>query len=138
MHSVNEYPVSGSSIIKVCLLIKYLIYFKVAFNQDSLTSSSNMVTSAKVLGSGMKCDTYGPASPKVSNILFDSFTTSLNTSCKPFPVLFDESYFPFHSLFVCLIWSRILNIAYITLMSGCIWLPSQMSLRAFVLISPSS
>ena len=54
----------------VLLLIKFLIYFKVDFNQAFLESAGNMVTSEKFLGYGMKCDTYEPVYFKVGNELF--------------------------------------------------------------------
>ena len=67
MHGVTRYPSSGSSIRKVLLLINFLIYFKV---------SGNIVTSAKLLGSGMKCETYEPDSPKLGNKFFSSLKSS--------------------------------------------------------------
>ena len=97
MHGTTGYPLYGSSIRKVCLLIKVLISFKVAFNQSFLTSDGNLVTSSKLLGYEMKCDTSDPDSTKLGNALFSSFATSLNNLCKPFPILFSESSAPFHS-----------------------------------------
>ena len=110
------------------------ISFKVTFNQAFLKSSGNLVTFAKLLDSGMKCDTSEPGYPKLGNGLFSSFTTALKTLCKTLTILFTDISDPFHSLCVCQIWSRIFNLASPALSSGCIWLPSWMSSRAFVLI----
>ena len=97
MHGVTVYPFSESSIRNVVLLI-FLIYFKVAFNQAFLKYAGNLGTYAKLLGSGLKCDTSETDSPKVVNELFDSFATSLKDLYKSFPVLFSESSDTFHSL----------------------------------------
>ena len=67
------------------------MYFKVSFNQAFLTSAGNLVTSAKFLVSGMKCDTSETDYPKSGNELFKSFTTDLNILCKHFTILFNES-----------------------------------------------
>ena len=67
MHGVTGSPFSGVPIIKVLLLNTILIYVKVAFNQAFLTSAGNLATSAKLLDSGMKCDTSDPDYPKVGN-----------------------------------------------------------------------
>ena len=115
-----------------------MISFKVSFNQDFLTYAGNLVTSENFLGYGMKCDIYEPDSTKLGNALFNSFETALNILCKPFPILFSGSSDTFFSFSVCLIRSRILNLASLALISGCILLLSQMSLRSFVLIDPSS
>ena len=123
--------------IKVWLLIKFLISFKVDFNQAFFTSAGNLVTSEKFLGYGIKCDTSEPDSTKLYNAFFNSFTTALNNLCKPLLILFAESSDPFHSFCVCLIRSRILNLASHMLIYGCIWLLFWISLRAFVLIYPS-
>ena len=101
-------------------MIKLLIYFKLAFNQDFLTSAGNLVTSAKKIGSAMKCDTSNPDSLKVGNVFFSYFTTSLNTLYKTFPTLFAESYIPFRSFFICKMWSHIFNLAPLLLISRCI------------------
>ena len=71
MNGFTGYPFSGSSIRKVWLLIKIPISFKVVFDQAFLTSSGDLVDSETFLGSGMKCDTYDPDSPKVGNELFN-------------------------------------------------------------------
>ena len=71
-------------------MIKILIYFKVAFNQEFLTSAGNLVTSTKLLGFGMKCDTSEPDFTKIGNVLFNSFTAVLKNLCKPFTVLFSD------------------------------------------------
>ena len=103
--------------IKVWLLIKFLISFKVAYSQACLKYYGSLVTSAKFLGSGMKCDTSDPDYPKVNNELFHSFTTSLKTLCKPLHMLFAGISDPFHSLCVFLILPRIFILASIALMS---------------------
>ena len=82
MHGVTVYPFSESSIRKVVLLI-FLIYFKVAFNQAFLKYAGNIVTYAKLLGSGIKCDTSDPDSPKVGNAIVSSLTIYLRNLCKP-------------------------------------------------------
>ena len=71
MHGVTGSPLSGLPIIKVLLLNTILIYFKVAFNQVFLTSAGNLATSAKLLDSGMKCDTFEPDYTKVGNLFFN-------------------------------------------------------------------
>ena len=88
-----------------------------------LTSSGNLVTSAKFLGSGMKYDNFEPGYPKVGNGFCNSFTIALKTLCKPLPILLANSYAPFHSLCDCLMWSCIFNLASLELMSGCTWFP---------------
>ena len=118
MHGVTDYPLSGFSIINIQLLIIFLISFKVAFNQTFLTYTGNMVTSVKLLGSEMKCDTSDPDYPDLGNELFNSFITALNNLCRTFTILFDDSSNHFHSLLVFLIWSRIFNISPLALMSG--------------------
>ena len=70
--------------------------------------SDNFVTSAKFLGSEIKWETYEPDSPKGVNSCEISFTTVLNTLCKPVPMLRLAFNAPFHSDFPCLIRSRIL------------------------------
>ena len=110
MHGVTGYPFYGSYIIKVLLLILFFISFKVAFNQYFLTYAGNLVTSKKIVGSGMKCDTSEPNYTKVGNTFLNSYTKSLNTFCKPLLILFAESSTPFRSLYVCLPRSRILNL----------------------------
>ena len=96
MHGVTGSNLSGSSIYKVLLLIKFLISFKVAFNRAFLTSAVNLVTSAKLLGYRMKCYNSDPDSPKLGNKLFSLFTIALNNFCEPFPILFAGSSAPFH------------------------------------------
>ena len=88
MYGVTGSPLFGLAIIKILLLIKYLIYFKVYFNEDFLTSSGDLVTSGKILDSGIKCGTSNPNDSKLSNELFNLFTTALNTLCKPLLILF--------------------------------------------------
>ena len=132
------YPFYESFIGKLLLSIKFVISFKVSFNQDFLTYAGNLVTSENFLGYGMKCDIYEPDSTKLGNALFNSFETALNILCKTFPILFSESYNPLHSLCACLVWSRIFSLVYLALTFGCTWFPSQMYSRAFLLIYPSS
>ena len=72
------------------------MYFKVAFNHAFLTSAGNLVTSAILPGSGIKCDASYPNSPKLSNALFSTFKTALKNLYKTFPILFSEIYAPFH------------------------------------------
>ena len=73
-----------------------LISFKVDFNQAFLTYAGNLVTSAKLLGSGMKCDTSEPDYPKLVNAFFSSFTTALKNLCSLFPIIFSKIFDPFH------------------------------------------
>ena len=103
-----------------------------------MTSAGNIVTSAKLVGSGMKSDISDYDSTKLGNALFRSFATALKSLCKTFPVIFVKTYAPFYSFWVCLILSRIFNLASIVFISGCIWLPSRIFSRAFVIIDPSS
>ena len=88
MQGVTDSTFSGSYIRKVWMLITFLIYFRFPFNQDFLTSAGNLVTSAKFMVSGMKCDTSDNDSPKVGSELFNSFTPALNNLWKPLPILF--------------------------------------------------
>ena len=85
----------------------------------------------------MKCDTYEPYSSNVGNELFSSFTIALKTFCETFPILFADSSSPFHSLFSWLLWPCAFNLESLVLIPGCTWFPSQISLRASVLINPS-
>ena len=109
----------GSSIIKFWLLIKFLIYFKLAFIQAFLASEVNLKTSTKFLGFGINWDTSEPDSPKLGNEFFNCFTTALNTFCKTLTISFSESSAPFHSFCYCLIWSNIFNITSLALIFGC-------------------
>ena len=88
MHGVTDSTFSGSSIIKVLLLVMFLISFKVSFNTEFSTSAGNLVTSTKFLGSGMKCDNSEHDSPKVGNELFNYSKATLKTLCKPLPMSF--------------------------------------------------
>ena len=124
MSGVTGSPLFGSSIRKVWLLNTFLISFKVSFNQTFLASADNLVTSAKFLGSGMMCATYDPDYTKLGNALLSSFTTAANLLCEHFSILFPEIYAPFHSFFICIIWSSILSIESLALSSGCIYLLS--------------
>ena len=94
------------------------------------------MTYAKLLGSGMKYDTYDPNSAKICNELFSSLTADLKTFCKPLPILLFDSSAAFHSLCAFLILSRIFSLSYLALISGCTWFPCRMSSRKFVLIDP--
>ena len=98
-----DLPSLGHPFIKVWLLIKFSIYFKLAFSQAFLTSAGNIVIPTKVLGYGTKCDNSKPYYTKLGNASFISFTTNFETLCKPFPILFSESSYPFRSFFICLI-----------------------------------
>ena len=66
MYGVTGSSFAGSSIRKIWFSIQFLIYFKVAFDQAFLTYSS-----AKFMGSGMKCDTSEPDSTNSGNELFN-------------------------------------------------------------------
>ena len=44
----------------------------------------------------MNCDTSERDYPKLGNALLSSFTTALNTLCKPLPIIFAKSYATFH------------------------------------------
>ena len=61
----------GNIFRKVWLLIIFLIAFKVAFNKNVLISSGNLVTSEKLMGYKMKCDSSEPDYNKVGNELFN-------------------------------------------------------------------
>ena len=64
-----------------------MIYFEVSFNQAFLTSAGNLVTSAKFLDSGMKCDTSEPDSPKTGNEFFNYFTMTLKNLCNHLTII---------------------------------------------------
>ena len=116
IHGVIVYLFSGSSIRNVWLLIIFLISFKVAFNQLFLMSVGNMMTSLECLGSGMKCDTSEPDSPMNYLIHLQQLEIFL---CEPFAILFTDSSSTFHSLCACLTRSRIFDLSYLVLISGC-------------------
>ena len=61
-----------------------------------MTPAGNMVTSARLLGSGMKYETYETDSTKVGNEWCNLFTTALNNLCKPLPILLADSSDTFH------------------------------------------
>ena len=109
MHGVTGLSFSGSSSIKFRLLIKLSIYFRVTFRQGFFMSSDNFVTSEKFLGSGMKWETSEPDSPKGGNSCKISFTTVLNTLCKPLPMFHGAFKAPFHYDCLCLKQSHILK-----------------------------
>ena len=137
IHEFTGSPFIGSFIRKVWLLIRFLIFFKVAFSQDFLTSSGNLVTSEKLLGYDMKWETSEINYYKDGNELFISFTTFLKTLCEPLPILFSGISSPFYSLCAFLIWSHILNIGSVTLIFGCTCFPYWMSYILFELIDAS-
>ena len=91
IYGVTGCPFYGSYIIKVWLLITCFISYKIAFNQSFLTYAGNLVTSAKFMSSGMKCNISDPDYPKVGNAFFISFKTSLKALSKPLTALFAES-----------------------------------------------
>ena len=66
-------------------------------------SSENLVTSENFPGSGMKWETSEPDFPKGVNYGEISFTTVLNTLCKPLTMLHVAFNAPFHSDCLCLI-----------------------------------
>ena len=66
----------------------YFYFLMVAFRQAFLTSAGNLVTSAKLLGYGMKWDTSYRTYPKERNRIYHYFTMNLNTLCKTLPILF--------------------------------------------------
>ena len=75
----------------------------------------------------MKWENSEPDSPKAVNSCKTSFITVLNTLCKPFPMLRIAFNAPFHSNFLCLTRSHILQRAYLLLTVGWVLLLSQMS-----------
>ena len=106
MHGGTGYISSDSSIRQVWLWIKFFVSFKVDFIQAFLMSAVNLVYSETFLGSVMKCDTSEPYFLKLVNEFCNSFTTALNPLCRPFTILFVESFATFHALCVCWIQSR--------------------------------
>ena len=90
------------------------------------------------LGYRIKSNTSDPDYTKVGNALFSSFTAALNNLCKPLPILCSESYDTLHWFGVYLVRSCVFNLLSIALISVCIWLPSQISLRDFFLVDSSS
>ena len=89
-------------------MIRFSISFRVAFSQGFFMLSDNFFTSTEFLGYGMKWETSEPDSPKGVNSCEISFTTVLNTLCKPFPVPCLAFNAPLHYNCPCLIRSRIL------------------------------
>ena len=77
------------------------------------------MTSAKILGAGMKCDTYDPDYPKALIEIFNYFTPDLNILCTTLPIVFADSSDPLYSLSACLIRSHIFNLESLVLISGC-------------------
>ena len=59
-------------------------------------TSDNFVTSAKCLGYGIKWETSEPDSPKGGKSCEISFTTVLNTLCKPLPMFCIDLNAPFN------------------------------------------
>ena len=70
MHGVTGSPFLGSSIRKVCLLIKNLFSFKVAFSQAFVIFSCNQVATEKFQVSGLRWYTSDPDTSKPDNELF--------------------------------------------------------------------
>ena len=68
------------------MLIKLVIYFRVAFIQGFLMYYDNLITSAKFLGYGMKTEPSDPDSPKIGKAYDISLTTALNNLCKNLPM----------------------------------------------------
>ena len=62
------------------------------------------------IGSGMKWETSEPDYPKDVNSCEISFTTVLDTLCKPFPMLHISFNSPFHYDCLCLTRSHIYNV----------------------------
>ena len=62
--------------------------FQSFLNQAFLTYSDNLVTSEKLLGSRMKCDTSEPDYPNTGNELFNKFQMTLKNLCNSFLILF--------------------------------------------------
>ena len=87
------------------------MYFKVASNQAILTYTGNLVTSAKFLGSGMKCDTSDTDYTKLRNGFFSLFITAVKFFLKIFQYSLLIVLILSIKCFVCLIWSRIFNLA---------------------------
>ena len=71
-------------------------------------SSEIFFTSEKFLGSGMKWETSEPDSPKGGKSCVISFTTILNTPCRPLPLFHVDFNAPFHLDCLCLILSLII------------------------------
>ena len=118
MHGVTNFLLFGSFIINVLSLI--IFYFLSKFlSTKPFEVADNLVTYAKFLGSGMKCDTSNPDYPKVGNGFLNLITTVFNTLFKPLSILLSDILDPFYSFFVCLIRSRIFNLVSLALMFGC-------------------
>ena len=103
MHGFIGSSFSGSSTRKVRLLIKLPIPSRVSFSQGLFMSYENLVTSEKLLGSVMNWETSEPDSSKGGNYCEISFTTFLNTLCKPLPIFRVAFNAPLHSDCLCLI-----------------------------------
>ena len=71
-------------------------------------SPDNFVTSAKFTGSVLKWETSEPDYTKGGKYFKISFTTVLNTLCKPLPMIYVSFNNPFHSDCLCLKLSHIL------------------------------
>ena len=96
------------------------------------------MNSTEFLDSGIKCDTYEPDPPIEFNYLFNSFITALKQLCGPFPIFIVEMSANFHSFCAFLIWSRIFNLEYLTLIFGCMWYQYFMSSRVIIIIDSSA
>ena len=108
IHGVTALSFFGSSTRKFWLLIRFLISLIVSFSQGFFMSSDNFVTSEKFLVSGIKWETYEPDSTKGGKSCEISFTAVVNALCKTLPIFRVAFNAPFHSNFLCLIWSHIL------------------------------
>ena len=119
-------------------LVRFSFSFGVAFSQPFLTSADYMTTFEKFLGYSMDWDSSDPDYFNAWNEFFNYFTITLNNFCNMFPLLFDERSAPLCLFCDLLIWLRIFNLACLVLIFRCTYHPSQISLRASVLIYPSS
>ena len=137
MHGFTGYNLLMSSIED--LIVYYIFNFlKGCFRPILFDLCWKYGDFCKIMGSDMKWDTAETDHPKDGNELFNYFTTTLNTSCKMFPILFSDRYTSLQSLCDFLIWSRMFNIAYLALIFGFTCFTYQMSSGEFILIDLSS
>ena len=108
MHGVTGSPSFWSSIRKVWFLVRFFISLRVAFSQGSFMFSDNFLLQQIFLVLEWSWKLLNQILPKVSILAKISFTTVLNTLCKPFPVLRVAFNAPFRSGCLCLIRSHIL------------------------------
>ena len=71
-------------------------------------SADNLVTSANIIGSGMRQETSETDSTIIGNDYESSSTTALNTLYEHLPMFCVDNNTPFHSARLCLIQSHIL------------------------------